>query len=80
MHHKATLNGYFAEFTGQPVERIDVDTDRDFFMSPTEAVDYGMVDAVISKPQIVSAMVPPVVRPPPELGELPGHMLGGLPI
>ena len=49
-------------------------------MSPTEAVDYGMVDAVISKPQIVSAMVPPVVRPPPELGELPGHMLGGLPI
>lgn len=33
LHHKLTLNGYLAEFTGQPMEQITVDTDRDFFMS-----------------------------------------------
>ena len=32
MHHKATLNGYLAEFTGQTLDKITMDTDRDFFM------------------------------------------------
>ena len=33
LHHKLTLNGYLAEFTGQSMEKITADTDRDFFMS-----------------------------------------------
>lgn len=33
LHHKLTLNGYLAEFTGQSIEQITMDTDRDFFMS-----------------------------------------------
>merc|ERR1712182_77277 len=33
LHHKLTLNGYIAEFTGQSIEQITIDTDRDFFMS-----------------------------------------------
>jgi Clp protease len=33
LHHKLTLNGYLAEFTGQSMEKITQDTDRDFFMS-----------------------------------------------
>lgn len=50
LHHKLTLNGYLAEFTGQSMEQITMDTDRDFFMGAQEAVEYGLVDAVISKP------------------------------
>lgn len=55
LHHKLTLNGYLAEFTGQPMEKITADTDRDFFMSPEEAVEYGLIDAVIAKPEVVTA-------------------------
>lgn len=40
------LNEMLARHTGQPVERIREDTDRDFWMSPEEAVSYGLVDSV----------------------------------
>merc|ERR1719440_621748 len=50
LHHKLTLNGYLAEFTGRSIEQITIDTDRDFFMSALEAVEYGLVDAVVCKP------------------------------
>jgi ATP-dependent Clp protease protease subunit len=55
LHHKLTLNGYLAEFTGQPIETLTLDTDRDFFMSAEEAVEYGLVDAVVSRPNVVLA-------------------------
>jgi len=41
------LNNVLAERTGQPFERIAVDTDRDNFMSAVEAVEYGLIDKVI---------------------------------
>jgi len=44
---KADLNKLIADHTGQPLERIEKDTDRDFFMSPKEAKDYGLVDQVV---------------------------------
>merc|ERR1711988_198761 len=50
LHHKVTLNGYLADFTGQSIEQITMDTDRDFFMSAEEAVVYGLIDALISRP------------------------------
>ncbi|QIM62544.1 ATP-dependent Clp endopeptidase, proteolytic subunit ClpP [Pasteurellaceae bacterium Orientalotternb1] len=46
---KQTLNERMAEFTGQPLEKIEKDTDRDNFMSADEAKNYGLVDAVVSK-------------------------------
>ena len=46
---KDRLNKELADRTGQPLDRIQQDTDRDFFMSPTEAVDYGLIDSVIDK-------------------------------
>ena len=55
LHHKTTLNGYLAEFTGQPEDKIYIDTDRDFFLSAQESVEYGLIDAVISKPNIALA-------------------------
>jgi len=44
---KAELNQILAKATGQPLERIETDTDRDFFMSGDQAVEYGLVDRVI---------------------------------
>ena len=44
---KATLNQILAHHTGQPVEKIDEDTERDRFMSATEAADYGLIDTVL---------------------------------
>ena len=41
------LNVILSERTGQPLERIAIDTDRDNFMSASEAVDYGLIDKVI---------------------------------
>lgn len=42
------LNRILAKHTGQPVEKIAVDTDRDNFMGGAEAVEYGLIDAVLS--------------------------------
>lgn len=44
---KAKLNEIMARHTRQPLERIEKDTDRDFFMGPTEAKEYGIIDEVI---------------------------------
>ena len=46
---KQTLNERLAFHTGQPLERIERDTDRDNFMSADQAVEYGIVDAVLTK-------------------------------
>jgi len=43
------LNHILAERTGQPLERIEKDTDRDYFMSAAEAMEYGIVDKVIER-------------------------------
>ena len=50
LHHKANLNGYLAYHTGQSLEQINQDTDRDFFMSAKEAKEYGLIDGVIMNP------------------------------
>ena len=41
------LNKILSRHTGQPLERIEKDSDRDFFMSAEEAKDYGLVDEVL---------------------------------
>ena len=43
------LNKILSENTGQPLEKISQDTDRDYFMSATEAKTYGIIDEVISR-------------------------------
>ncbi|HEX9112986.1 MAG TPA: ATP-dependent Clp endopeptidase proteolytic subunit ClpP [Nitrospirota bacterium] len=46
---KDTLNKILANHTGQPIDKIQTDTDRDFFMSGEDAKTYGLVDEVIAK-------------------------------
>jgi len=41
------LNTYIADFSDKPLEKIAEDTDRDYFMTAEEAVDYGIIDAVV---------------------------------
>ena len=44
---KDRLNQILAKHTGQPIPRIEQDTDRDFFMTPNEAKEYGLIDEII---------------------------------
>ena len=44
---KETLNGLMADHTGQPLAKISEDTERDYFLSPSEAVEYGLIDRVV---------------------------------
>ena len=45
---KKTLNEILAKNTGQSLKKIEKDTDRDYIMTPAEALEYGMIDKVIS--------------------------------
>ncbi|MBE9099364.1 ATP-dependent Clp endopeptidase proteolytic subunit ClpP [Vacuolonema iberomarrocanum] len=58
LHHKENLNRWLAKNTGQPLEKIERDTERDFFMAAQEALDYGLIDQVIDKQAVGSR--PPV--------------------
>ncbi|MFZ4730242.1 ATP-dependent Clp endopeptidase proteolytic subunit ClpP [Pseudanabaena sp. BC1403] len=49
LYHKNRLNELMAFHTGQPIERIAEDTDRDFFMAPDEAKNYGLIDEVVAQ-------------------------------
>jgi ATP-dependent Clp protease protease subunit len=42
------LNTMLADATGQPVERVAKDVDRDYILEPDQAVEYGMIDRVIT--------------------------------
>jgi ATP-dependent Clp protease, protease subunit len=46
---RALLNDILAERTGQPLEKIERDTERDYFMSAEQAAEYGLIDKVINK-------------------------------
>ncbi len=47
-----TLNRILADRTGQPLERIEKDTDRDYFMSAKDAAEYGLIDKVLEHPPV----------------------------
>jgi len=49
LYHKGKLNELLAYHTGQPIERITADTERDFFMSVEEAQAYGLIDQTITR-------------------------------
>jgi ATP-dependent Clp protease protease subunit len=46
---KDELNGILAQQTGQPLEKIQADTERDFFLSAEEAKEYGLIDKVLTR-------------------------------
>lgn len=46
---KKTLNEILASNTGQPLKKIEKDTDRDYIMTPEQALEYGMIDKIVTK-------------------------------
>ncbi|MBK7725989.1 MAG: ATP-dependent Clp protease proteolytic subunit [Dehalococcoidia bacterium] len=52
------LRNIIQETTGQPMERIEHDTDRDFYLDPPGAKDYGLIDEILERPSQVAAASP----------------------
>mmetsp|Transcript_5380 Transcript_5380/g.14502 ORF Transcript_5380/g.14502 Transcript_5380/m.14502 type:complete len:372 (+) Transcript_5380:143-1258(+) len=53
MYHKANLNRIMADYTMQPLNKVEEDTDRDRYMSPLEAKEYGIIDHIIGGEEAV---------------------------
>jgi len=51
MRMQDIIRGILVKHTGQPMEKIIHDTDRDFYLNPEQAVEYGIVDEILSKPE-----------------------------
>lgn len=49
---RGVLNNLISKHTGQPLERVERDTDRDFFLTAKEAVDYGLIDGIIETTRV----------------------------
>ncbi|HWA16283.1 MAG TPA: ATP-dependent Clp endopeptidase proteolytic subunit ClpP [Gemmatimonadales bacterium] len=63
LYLRSKLNGLYAQHTGQPIETIERDMDRDRFMSAEEAKEYGLIDHVISKRTDIPALAAKIGSP-----------------
>ena len=52
MRMQELIRGIIAKHTGQTMEKIVHDTDRDFYLDPTQAVEYGIIDEILTKPSV----------------------------
>lgn len=57
LYLRGLLNGLYAEHTGQPLEKIERDVERDFFMNSAAAKEYGLIDQIIDK-RVVPTQAP----------------------
>jgi hypothetical protein len=62
LHTKETLNTYMAAFCDQTVDKLRLDTDRDFYMTPQEALSYGLIDEVIQHKNMIKTPKIPSLR------------------
>lgn len=49
LRYKALLNEILSRHTGQPMDKVEADTDRDYYMSAKEAMEYGVIDEILEK-------------------------------
>ncbi|KAF3448748.1 hypothetical protein FNV43_RR09461 [Rhamnella rubrinervis] len=71
-YHRIKLNKILSRVTGKPLEQIEVDTDRDNFMNPWQAKEYGLIDAVIDdgKPGLVAPLAESTTPPKTRVSDL----------
>ncbi len=62
IRQKQVLNELIARHTGQPLERVERDTDRDFYLTPSEAIEYGLIDGVVEHVRGEAAAVSAAAR------------------
>ncbi|PTU31940.1 ATP-dependent Clp endopeptidase proteolytic subunit ClpP [Stenotrophobium rhamnosiphilum] len=55
LYLRGKLNGLYAEHTGQPIEKIERDVERDYFMTAEQAKEYGLIDQILDKRAIPAA-------------------------
>ncbi len=55
LYLRGKLNGMYADHTGQPLERIERDVERDYFMTAQQAKEYGLIDEIIDKRAVPAA-------------------------
>lgn len=67
LHTKEVLNTYLSEFTGQPIDKVRNDCDRDFYMTPEEALSYGLIDEVIQHKNMIPRPAMPSLKVAPPL-------------
>jgi ATP-dependent Clp protease, protease subunit len=65
LRYKALLNEILARHTGKTVDQVTVDTERDYFLSAQEALDYGIVDRVMSRSEHEQQKQESNIEPPP---------------
>jgi len=61
MYHKSNITRILSEITGRSYEQVEKDIDRDRYMSPVEAMEYGIIDGVIDQDAIIAINELPVV-------------------
>lgn len=52
IRQQETIRSIIAEHTGQPVEKVAQDTDRDYYLAPQQALDYGLIDEILTSPRV----------------------------
>jgi len=67
LHTKEVLNTYLSAFSEQPIDKLRLDTDRDFYMTPQEALSYGLIDEVIQHKRMIKTPPIPSLKVPPPL-------------
>ncbi|KAJ1394195.1 Clp protease-domain-containing protein [Ochromonadaceae sp. CCMP2298] len=67
LHTKDVLNTYMSAFCDQPIEKLRLDTDRDFYMTPQEALSYGLIDEVIQHKYMIPTPKIPSLKVAPTL-------------
>ena len=50
---RSRLNHLISVHSGQPIERVEADVDRDYYMSAEEALEYGLIDKIVGLPEEV---------------------------
>jgi ATP-dependent Clp protease protease subunit len=51
MRMQDLIRNIISKHTGQPLDKVTHDTDRDFYLNPEQAVEYGIVDEILTKPE-----------------------------